>query len=137
MPPSQASPSRSITEPEEPIRREAAKPRRASGEYGEFRQSSDSPAHNDNMGRRGSGDSAHQRHGGRGSSSGQPQKRSTDYSVDRSPLHPHYQAKIVAKGSASPAASEGKNSYDSSHGAPGRTRIRAANRGDETVRSFT
>ncbi|GMP37651.1 hypothetical protein CsSME_00009239 [Camellia sinensis var. sinensis] len=102
-----------------------------SKENGDLGQFTGSPARNDNMGRRVSGESAHQRHGGRGSSSGQPVRQSvgSEHSIERSPLHPHHQAQIVGKGSASPSW-EGKNSYDGSHGTPGRSRLKP--RGDET-----
>lgn len=133
-PPAQAPPSRTRTEPEEPPRRGAvrtAHEHQVSKEDGDLRQFTESPARNDNMGRRVSGESAHQRHGGRGSSSGQPVRQSvgSEHSIERSPLHPHHQAKIVGKGSASPSW-EGKNSYDGSHGTPGRSRLKP--RGDET-----
>ncbi|XP_057736538.1 RPM1-interacting protein 4-like isoform X1 [Arachis stenosperma] len=58
-----------------------------------------------------------------------PSRQSTgsEYSIERSPLH--RQARAPGKDSPS---WEGKNSYDSSHGTPGRSRLRPANRGDET-----
>ncbi|XAR60952.1 hypothetical protein NMG60_11034507 [Bertholletia excelsa] len=134
-PPSQAPPSRTQLEPEEPIRREAVRldhHRRTSREDSDFRQYTESPARGDNTGRRTSGESAHQRLTGRGSGTGRPTRPSagSEQSFEKSPLHPHYQAKVMGKGSASPGW-EGKNSYDSSHGTPGRSRMRPS-RGDET-----
>lgn len=122
-PPHPASRPRSYTEPEEPVHR--PHDRRVSREESEY------PPPNDNTGRRTSGGSAHQR-GGQGVVAGRQAKGSvgSDQSFDKSPLHPHYQAKVGGKGSGSPAW-EGKNSYDSSHGTPGRSRMKPA-RGDET-----
>ncbi|XP_057512042.1 RPM1-interacting protein 4-like [Actinidia eriantha] len=123
------------TEPEEPIRKGPARPihdeRRVSREDGDLRQFTDSPARNDNPGRKASGESAHQRPGGRGPNSGRPVRSSagSEYSIDRSPLHPHHQAKVMDKGGAAPSG-EGQRSYDSSHGAPGKSKMRP--RGDET-----
>ncbi|KAK7286824.1 hypothetical protein RJT34_22098 [Clitoria ternatea] len=91
----------------------------------------DSPARHDNVGS-GSGDST-TRPGGHAVGSAdnrrRPSRQSTgsEYSIERSPLH--RQAK--APGRDSPSW-EGKNSYDSGHGTPGRSRLRPANRGDET-----
>lgn len=62
----------------------------------------------------------HQRHGARGGGSGgHPGRQGTG-----SPLHPQ-------KGSASPGG-EGKNSYNSSHGGAGKSRMKPADQGDET-----
>ncbi|KAG5514790.1 hypothetical protein RHGRI_035989 [Rhododendron griersonianum] len=78
--------------------------------------------------------SSHQRHGARGGGSGgHPGRQGTgsaDHSIDRSPLHPHHQ-KVMEKGSASPGG-EGKNSYNSSHGGAGKSRMKPADQGDET-----
>ncbi|PSS14094.1 RPM1-interacting protein, partial [Actinidia chinensis var. chinensis] len=118
----------------EPKGRRAAMPgheRRVSREDGDLRQFSQSPAHYDNTNRRAAGESAHQRRGGSGSGSGsgsgRPARKSagSEQSFERSPLHPHYQAKVGGRGSASPAW-EGKNSYDSSHGTPGRSKMKPA-----------
>lgn len=125
-PPARTKP---YTEPDEPVHKRAVRPtddRRASREDNEY------PTPNDNASRRTSGGgSAHQR-GGQGTGAGRQVKNSmgSDQSFDRSPLHPHYQAKVGGKGSASPAW-EGKSSYDSSHGTPGRSRMKTA-KGDET-----
>lgn len=120
--------SKPNTEPEEPVQRRAVRPthdRRVSREDNEYQPP------NDNPGRRTPG-SAHQR-GGQGAGAGRQAKTSigSENSFDRSPLHPHYQAKVTGKGSGSPAY-EGKNSYDSSHGTPGRSRMKPT-RGDESV----
>ncbi|KAL6967999.1 hypothetical protein U1Q18_033802 [Sarracenia purpurea var. burkii] len=90
--------------------------RPTSKEDGEFRQLTDSPARNNNTGRRISGESPNHRNGGR------PVRQSSgpDRPIDRSPLHR----------SASPGGEE-KNSFDSSHGAPGRSRMKPVNRGEE------
>lgn len=53
----------------------------------------------------------------------------SEQSFERSPLHPHYQARVVGQGSGSPAW-EGR-SHDSSHGTPARSRLRPV-RGDES-----
>ncbi|CAL5427203.1 unnamed protein product [Camellia sinensis] len=133
----EAPPSRTRTKPDEPIGRGTARPvheRRVSREDGDFKQFTESPVHNDNMGRRADGESAHRRQGGRGTASGRPVRQSAgrEHSIERSPLHPHSQEKIMGKGNASPGW-EGKNLYDSSRGAPGRSRMGQVNRGDETL----
>ncbi|KAI3678700.1 hypothetical protein L6452_38002 [Arctium lappa] len=120
--------SRNHTQPEEPVGRRAVRPtqdNRVSKEDNEY------SAPNENTGRRTSGGSTHQR-GGQGPGAGRQVKHSagSDHSFDRSPMHPHYQAKAAGKGSGSPAW-EGKNSYDSSHGTPGRSRMKPT-RGDES-----
>ncbi|KAK7304518.1 hypothetical protein VNO77_42399 [Canavalia gladiata] len=58
-----------------------------------------------------------------------PSRQSTGskHSIERSPLH----RQARAQGRESPAW-EGKNAYDSSHGTPGRSRLRPANQGEET-----
>lgn len=95
---------------------------RLSKEDGEFRQYANSPARNENMERRGTNESSHQH--GRGSSSGRTGRQSagSEHSFDKSPLHPHYQAKVNAgRGAASPAWEGKNNSYDSNRGTPGRS----------------
>ncbi|CAL0306004.1 unnamed protein product [Lupinus luteus] len=87
----------------------------------------DSPARHYNAGNKSGG------HGSHGVDSADNQRRpsrqstGSEYSIDPSPLH--RQAKT--SGRDSPTL-EGKNSYDSSHGTPGRSRLKPANRGDET-----
>ncbi|MCD7466525.1 RPM1-interacting protein 4 [Datura stramonium] len=112
---------------EEPIGRggEARQMRdhRLSKEDGEFRQYANSPAaRKENMGLKGANEPSHQH--SRGSSSGRTGRQSagSEHSFDKSPLHPHYQAKVNAgRGAASPAWEGKNNSYDSSHGTPGRS----------------
>ncbi|KAG4921690.1 hypothetical protein AAZX31_18G151400 [Glycine max] len=95
-----------------------------SREDGDPKQFTDSPA------RHGGSDSAYRGHGvGSADNRKRPSRQSTgsEHSIDRSPLH--RQAKTPGRDSPS---WEGKNSYDSSHGTPGRSRLRPPNRGDET-----
>ncbi|MCH89035.1 RPM1-interacting protein 4-like, partial [Trifolium medium] len=94
-------------------------------EDGDRKNYVDSPARNDNVGNRapGVGSADNRRRPSRQSTAG------SEYSVERSPLH--RQARAPA-GKDSPSWEGGKNSYDSSHGTPGRSRLRPANRGDET-----
>lgn len=125
--PPRAKPDHNEPAVQAPVRRQHD--RRRSREDSELKQFADSPARNDN--RKVGGDSTPSRFG-RG---GETPKRTTrpsagsEYSVDRSPLHPH--ARVQGRGGsmASPAW-DGKTSYDSSHGTPGRHRVRA--RGDES-----
>ena len=135
-PPARAPPSRSRGEQEEPIGRGAVRPaheRRTSREDGDMRHFADSPARNENMGRRAANESTN-RPGGR--ISGEAQRKPTrqsvgpEHSIERSPLHPHHQARLTGRGSNSPSW-EGKNSTDSSHGTPGRSRMKPQGRGDE------
>ncbi|XP_061337417.1 RPM1-interacting protein 4-like isoform X2 [Gastrolobium bilobum] len=105
---------------------------RKSLEDGDPKHFIDSPARHDNAGNKSASDSA-PRHGGHGVGSNdsrrRPSRQSTgsEYSIERSPLH--RQARTPGRDSPS---LEGKNSYDSSHGTPGRSRLRPVNRGDET-----
>ncbi|OIT08311.1 PREDICTED: RPM1-interacting protein 4-like [Nicotiana attenuata] len=124
-PPPAPSRARPKAQTEEPIGHEGAaakqtREHRLSKEDGDFRQYANSPARNENTGRRASNE--HQR--GRGPSSGRTGRQSagSEHSFDKSPLHPHYQAKVNAgRGVASPAWEGKNNSYDSSHGTPGRS----------------
>lgn len=91
----------------------------------------DSPAHHDNMANRSGNDSTH-RHGvGSADTRLKPAKQSagSEYSIERSPLH--RLAKTPPRDS--PSWEGAKNSYDSSHGTPARSRLRTPNRGDESV----
>lgn len=94
-------------------------------------QPRNSPAQSENTGQRTANDSNYV---GRGAKSGGHARRTagSGHSIERSPLHLHHQAKITGRGSGSPAW-EGKNSYDSSHGTPGRSRLKPT-QGDESVR---
>lgn len=124
----------SRSRPEEPIGRGAVRPtpeHRVSREDGDFRQQGNSPARGENTGQRVANES---NYGGRGQRPARPTRPSagSEQSSERSPLHPHYQAKVAGgRGSGSPAW-EGK-SHDSSHGTPGRSRLKPTSRGDESV----
>lgn len=97
-------------------------------------------AHNDLQKNKEEGDVKHSvnspaRPGGHGVGSADSRRRpsrqstaSSEYSVERSPLH--RQAKTPGRDSPS---WEGKSTYDSSHGTPGRSRLRPVNRDDEIV----
>lgn len=104
-----------------------------SKEDGDLKPSIDSPAHHDNASNKSAGDSVY-RPGGHGVGSSDPRRRpsrqstGSEYSVERSPLH--RQAKTPGRDSPS---WERKSSYESSHGTPGRSRLRPVNRGDETA----
>ncbi|XP_039000916.1 RPM1-interacting protein 4-like isoform X1 [Hibiscus syriacus] len=106
-----------------------------SREEGDLKQYADSPARNENFNRRASEDSKPSRYGG-GVSSGEAPKRSarasigSENSIDKSPLH--HQARGAGRGSMASPAWEGKTSYDSSHGTPGRTKMRPSARGNES-----
>lgn len=124
-PPPPAPRPKPTPEPEQPVHKRAVRPthdRRVSREESEY------PPTNDNTSRRTSGGSTPQR-GGQGAA-GAGRQVKNDHSFDKSPLHPHYQAKVTGKGSGSPSW-EGKNSYDSSHGTPGRSRMKPT-RGDDS-----
>ncbi|KAF3435953.1 hypothetical protein FNV43_RR23045 [Rhamnella rubrinervis] len=128
-----APPSKARAEREKPVGYGAVKPaheQRRSKEDDDLRQFTNSPAHHENLGRKAVNDPTHQHLGARGVSSGETHRRpgrpsgGSEHSVDRSPIHRH--ARVSGRDSPS---WEGKNSYDSSHGTPGRSRLR--NRGDE------
>ncbi|MBA0758415.1 hypothetical protein Gotri_021415, partial [Gossypium trilobum] len=135
--PTRAPPaSRPKPESDEPIGHGPARrghERGRSREEGDLRQYADSPARNENVNRRASGDSTPSRYG-RGVSSGEAQKRSTrtsigsENSIDKSPLHP---ARGTGRGSMASPAWEGKTLNDSSHGTPGRSKLRPS-KGDES-----
>ncbi|KAK9281622.1 hypothetical protein L1049_004525 [Liquidambar formosana] len=137
--PPRAPPSKTRAEPEEPIRRGALGPsdeRRMSKEDGDLRQFADSPARHDNTGRRLSSDSTHQRPGGRVVSTAESHNRrpgrqsaGSEHSTERSPLH--YQARVAGRASVGSPSWEGKVSSDSSHGTPGRSRMKPNTRADE------
>lgn len=134
--PVSAPTSKPRTRPEKPVGRGALGPtpdRGMSREEGEYRKFTNSPARSENLGQKTANESTQQNYGGSGMRYGRPARTSagSEHSIDRSPLHPHYQAKIVEGGSGSPAQ-ERKNSYDSSHGNPGRSRLKPAIRGAES-----
>ncbi|KAJ6710955.1 RPM1-INTERACTING PROTEIN 4 (RIN4) FAMILY PROTEIN [Salix koriyanagi] len=136
--PDQAPPFGARAPPEEAAGRGAvrqAHERRRSTEESDLKQSSQSPARYENLNRRTSYEPAPQRYGGRGPSSGEALKRpakfsaGSDNSMEQSPNHQH--ARISGRNSGAPSPSwEGKNSYDGSHGTPGRSRLRP--KGDES-----
>lgn len=117
---------------EQPVPVRAAHERHRSKEDNELRQFSNSPGPHNNTGRRGSNDLSNQRQGGgggggigRGAVSGDNHRRpgrpsgGSEQSIEKSPLH--RQARATGRDSPS---WEGKNSYDGSHGTPGRSRLR-------------
>lgn len=131
--------SRAIAEPEEPRRQ---KPGRSSHERRRSREDGDLKQFTDNLGGRDNSEAANQRHGGRGVSSGETHRRparfstGSEHSVERSPLH--RQAKVPTRdGGVNSHSSEGKASYESAHGTPGRSRLRPETRSDETVILFS
>ncbi|XP_021631362.1 RPM1-interacting protein 4 isoform X2 [Manihot esculenta] len=139
--PAQAPPSRGRVASEETTGQGAVKRahmRQRSREDGELRRFADSPARHDNMNRRASNEPANQRHGGRGVIHGENPRRTgktsaqsigSDNSMEHSPVH--HKARISGKGSGAPSpAWEGKGSYESSHGTPGRSRLKP--KGDES-----
>ncbi|KAL6217751.1 hypothetical protein ACLB2K_010968 [Fragaria x ananassa] len=89
------------------------------------RQYANSPAHRENLSRKSSGESTHQPGRGRGTNSGETHQRTarqsagSEQSIERSPLH----RQARASGRDSPSW-EGKPSYESSHGTPGRSRLK-------------
>ncbi|ESW12649.1 hypothetical protein PHAVU_008G130600 [Phaseolus vulgaris] len=96
---------------------------------GDAKHFTDTPA-DDNGSNRSGTDSAHRGQGvGSTDNSRKPSKQTigSERNFDRSPLH--RQAKTPGRDSPS---WEVKNSYDTSHGTPGRSRLRPSNRGDET-----
>uniref|UniRef100_A0A7N0U4D1 RIN4 pathogenic type III effector avirulence factor Avr cleavage site domain-containing protein n=1 Tax=Kalanchoe fedtschenkoi TaxID=63787 RepID=A0A7N0U4D1_KALFE len=78
-----------------------------------------------NAGRRADGPAQYQQAGGAGEGNRRSGRTSlgSENSIDRSPLHPHHQAKITGRGSGSPSW-EGKGSTNGFHGTPGRSRLR-------------
>ncbi|KAM7263662.1 hypothetical protein ACFE04_001345 [Oxalis oulophora] len=109
--PVQSSPSRGMAEP---VRQTHQRQRSKEGsDYGSYESPARAKAANEPY---------HQRSGGRGT---RPVRTSigSENSVERSPLSHH--ARVAARGSAGPSpAREGKNSYDGSHGTPGRSRLK-------------
>ncbi|PIN26183.1 hypothetical protein CDL12_01062 [Handroanthus impetiginosus] len=98
-------PAKPRAKPEEPIRRQDVRrtpEHKASQEDGDFRQFGNSPARSDNMGR---GSTNESNYGGRGQRSARSTRPSmgSEQSYERSPLHPHYQAKVTGRVSGSPA----------------------------------
>lgn len=119
--PAPALPSKPGTRPGEP---------RVSGEEGDFRQFRNSPVVSENTGQSMANESNYLGRGARSGGHTRPSAGSED-NIERSPLHPHHQAKITGRGSGSPAW-DGKNSYESTQGTPGRSRLKPV-QGDESV----
>lgn len=124
------------SEPEKPQAQAAPRTRR-SEEFNEPRQFKNSPARQEDAGRRGPVESVPQRQG-RGPTSGEANRRpprqsaGSENSFDKSPLH--NQARISGRGSGDQSPSwEGKGLYKNSQGTPGRSRLRPTGRGDESV----
>ncbi|KAJ8749154.1 hypothetical protein K2173_018623 [Erythroxylum novogranatense] len=92
----------------------------------EPKQFVESPVRPDNMNRK---ESATQRYGGRGETNRRAprQNAGSEHIIERSPLHAH--ARISGKSNTASPVWEGKG-HDSSHGTPGRSRLRP--RGDES-----
>ncbi|KAL9667837.1 hypothetical protein QQ045_002206 [Rhodiola kirilowii] len=111
---SPAPPTRTRTEEDKPVR--STHERRPSREDHDLKEG--------NVGRRADRPAQYQGNQVAGEGNRRPSRTSvgSEQSVDRSPLHPHYQAKITGRGSGSPSW-EGKGS--AGHGTPGRSRLRA------------
>lgn len=110
-----------------------------SREDGDLRQFTNSPTRHDHSGSGVDSESAHQFHGGRGVSSGETYRRHARSSGEQGPKHhvdhsPLSQGRVpVRDGGVDLHSSEGKTSYNSSHGTAGRFRMKSETRGDETV----
>eukprot|EP00262_Sarcandra_glabra_P009911 TRINITY_DN24745_c0_g1_i1.p1 TRINITY_DN24745_c0_g1~~TRINITY_DN24745_c0_g1_i1.p1 ORF type:complete len:268 (+),score=46.04 TRINITY_DN24745_c0_g1_i1:101-904(+) len=115
----------------------ASGPKHESREDGELRRLTESPVRHDGQGRK------DQRYNDRGSNSGDSHRKASrqsggsDRSIEQSPLHPHYQARVAGRGGGVSSPSwERKGSSDGSHvqapATPGRSRLRSTGRGDET-----
>ncbi|KAJ7961548.1 RPM1-interacting protein 4-like [Quillaja saponaria] len=108
--------------------------RHKSREDGDLKHFIDSPAHHDSVGSRIASESPHHRPGSRGvlpaDTHRRPARQSagSEYSIERSPLHRH--ARATGNSGAPSPSREGKASYESSHGTPGRSRLRP--RADES-----
>ncbi|XP_031476174.1 RPM1-interacting protein 4 [Nymphaea colorata] len=101
----------------------------------------DSPAHPDAGGRKITGSPLHPRYTGQGRpNSGDSAKKTqkenggSERTVEHSPLHPHYQARVTNKGVSSPSW-ERRGSSDGGHGlaplTPGRSKARSSTRNDD------
>lgn len=126
----QATPSRAKNVPEEPIGRTSVRPTTfdsQSGENKDRKRFTDTPVSNDNS--RGIGSTHHNRRGN-GPGSDQPgrQNGGSLHSIDRSPLHPQFQAKRNEKSSGSPAR-ESKRPSGNSNATPGRSRMKPVSTG--------
>lgn len=125
-------PPRSREEPTVPKPTKPAHERQKSREGSDLRQFTDSPARNENMNRRAGNDPVPQRYAGRGVGRQGPQSIGSENSFEKSPLHP--KARVLGRGpggAPSPSWEGGKVPFESSHGTPGRSRLRP--KGDESV----
>ncbi|KAL6500003.1 hypothetical protein OROGR_027913 [Orobanche gracilis] len=120
-PPSNPPPQKSRNKMDEPIGTGPER-RRRSKEDADFRQFSNSPARGDKMNE--------SSYGGRAQRAARTARHRPEQGFDRSPLHPQHQANVTGRNNGSPAW-EGKN-HDSSHGTPGRTRMKPTARGDDS-----
>ncbi|KAJ7950464.1 RPM1-interacting protein 4-like [Quillaja saponaria] len=134
---SQAPPSKTKADSEEPVGKGSVRStheRHKSREDGDLKHFIDSPAPHDSVGSRTASESPHYRHAGRGvvpaDTRRKPARQSagSEYSIERSPLH--RQARATGNTGAPSPSWEGKGNYESSHGTPGRSRLRP--RGDES-----
>ncbi|KAA3468831.1 RPM1-interacting protein 4-like [Gossypium australe] len=115
-----------------PVRRGHERGR--SRDEGDFKQYADSPVCHDNVNRRALGDSTPTRFGREAPRQGTRPKVGSENSIEKSPLH--HQARVAGRGTMASPAYEAKTSYDSSHGTPGRSKLRLNTRGDESVISL-
>ncbi|XP_026457591.1 RPM1-interacting protein 4-like isoform X1 [Papaver somniferum] len=142
-----APPIKTGFQPEIPVESKVQKPRherRSSRDDGGLRQIS-----HENFNRKANNGTYHHQQGDNGVTLGDTPKKGgrtsaagSERSVEQSPMHPHYQAKVGGRGGGSGPGSarsspswEKKNS-EGSHGlapsTPGRSRLRSVTRGDET-----
>ncbi|CAI9759188.1 unnamed protein product [Fraxinus pennsylvanica] len=100
----------------------------------DFQQSSNLPPRSENMVQKSSNESTHHNYGGCGARSIGHARQivGSEYNIERSPLNPHSQGKVAERGNGYPSSKE-KNSYDSNHGNPGRSRLRPATMRDKTI----
>ncbi|KAK8532439.1 hypothetical protein V6N13_131768 [Hibiscus sabdariffa] len=113
---------------DEPVRHRPA--RRGHEEEGDLKQYADSPARHDHVNHKASGDTTASRYGREVPKQAMKPRVGSENSIDKSPLHHH--ARGAGRGNTASPAWEGKNSYDSSHGTPTRSRMRPSTRGNES-----
>ncbi|MBA0554780.1 hypothetical protein Golob_013864, partial [Gossypium lobatum] len=101
-----------------------------SRDEGDFKQYTDSPVRHDNVNRRALGDSTPKRYGREAPRQGTRPKVGSENSIEKSPLH--HQARVAGRGTMASPAYEAKTLYDSSHGTPGRSKMRPNTRSDES-----
>ncbi|KAG1330890.1 RPM1-interacting protein 4 [Cocos nucifera] len=138
IPPVQALPFSSGSDPEAP----KPKDERRTSREGDHRRLTDSPLRHDALPQKSTTNSPHHHYGDQPNSSDPPRRAgrtsggSDSHSIERSPLHPHYQVKAVNRGGVSSPSWERKGSSEGIHGhssnPAGRSRLKAGGRGDET-----